>query len=131
MRHDASLRSLAARSEAAPEIPTLAEAGLPGYEATGWFGIGGTSLSSPLWAAVTADRDSYQGRRTGNINPLLYYWLRTNPSRYFTDITGRGPLQSPERESKRNKGWSWSSLVFLPRTRISQRARRIAASDGW
>ena len=32
----------------------------------GWFGIGGTSLSSPLWAAVTADRDSYQGRRTGN-----------------------------------------------------------------
>ena len=26
----------------------------------GWFGIGGTSLSSPLWAAVTADRDSYQ-----------------------------------------------------------------------
>ena len=59
----------------------------------GWFGIGGTSLSSPLWAAVTADRDSYQGRRTGNINPLLYYWLRTNPSEYFTDITGQGRLQ--------------------------------------
>ena len=59
----------------------------------GWFGIGGTSLSSPLWAAVTADRDSYQGRRTGNINPLLYYWLRTNPSKYFTDITGQGRLQ--------------------------------------
>jgi subtilase family serine protease len=59
----------------------------------GWFGIGGTSLSSPLWAAVTADRDSYQGRRTGNINPLLYYWLNTNPSAYFTDITGQGPLQ--------------------------------------
>jgi subtilase family serine protease len=59
----------------------------------GWFGIGGTSLSSPLWAAVTADRDSYQGRRTGNINPLLYWWLITNPSEYFTDITGHGPLQ--------------------------------------
>jgi tripartite-type tricarboxylate transporter receptor subunit TctC len=29
----------AARSEAAPEIPTLAEAGLPGYEATIWFGF--------------------------------------------------------------------------------------------
>jgi subtilase family serine protease len=67
---------------------TCATAGL-----NGWFGIGGTSLSSPLWAAVTADRDSYRGRRTGNINPLLYYWLRTNPSRYFTDITGRGPRQ--------------------------------------
>jgi kumamolisin len=59
----------------------------------GWFGIGGTSLSSPLWAAVTADRDSYQGRRTGNINPLLCWWLLTNPSKYFTDITGQGPLQ--------------------------------------
>jgi hypothetical protein len=59
----------------------------------GWFGIGGTSLSSPLWAAVTADRDCYQGRRTGNINPLLYWWLITNPSKYFTDMTGQGPLQ--------------------------------------
>ena len=59
----------------------------------GWFGIGGTSLSSPLWAAVTADRDSYQGHRTGNINPLLYFWQLTNPSKYFTDITGQGPLQ--------------------------------------
>lgn len=59
----------------------------------GWFGIGGTSLSSPLWAALTADRDSYQGKRTGNVNPLVYRWLRTNPSRYFTDITGQGPLQ--------------------------------------
>lgn len=59
----------------------------------GWFGIGGTSLSSPLWAAVTADRDSYRGHRTGNINPLLYFWQLTNPSKYFTDITGQGPLQ--------------------------------------
>jgi subtilase family serine protease len=67
---------------------TCASAGL-----NGWFEIGGTSLSSPLWAAVTADRDSYQGRRTGNVNPLLYSWLITNPSKYFTDITGQGPLQ--------------------------------------
>jgi kumamolisin len=59
----------------------------------GWFGIGGTSLSSPLWSALTADRDSYQGRRTGNVNPLVYHWLRTNPSEYFTDITGQGPRQ--------------------------------------
>ena len=48
---------------------------------------------APLWAAVTADRDSYQGHRTGNINPLLYFWQLTNPSKYFTDITGQGPLQ--------------------------------------
>jgi subtilase family serine protease len=60
---------------------------------SGWFGIGGTSLSTPLWAAVIADRDGYQGQRTGNINPLVYSWLRTDPGRYLNDITGVGPHQ--------------------------------------
>jgi subtilase family serine protease len=59
----------------------------------GWFGIGGTSLSSPLWAALTADRDSYTGRRSGNINPLIYNWFQTDPGKYFNDITGTGRLQ--------------------------------------
>ncbi len=59
----------------------------------GWFGIGGTSLSTPLWAAVIADRDSFRGQRTGNINPLVYSWLRTNPGEYLNDITGAGPRQ--------------------------------------
>jgi subtilase family serine protease len=61
--------------------------------APGWFGIGGTSLSSPLWSAIIADRDSFHGHRSGNINPLLYRLLRTNPKRYFHDITGIGPKQ--------------------------------------
>jgi subtilase family serine protease len=52
----------------------------------GWFGIGGTSLSSPLWSAIIADRDSYQGHRSGNINPLLYLLFNVDPSRYFHDI---------------------------------------------
>jgi len=59
----------------------------------GWFAIGGTSLSTPLWAAVIADRDGFQRGRAGNINPLVYSWLRTGPDRYLTDITGIGPLQ--------------------------------------
>ena len=29
----------AKRSPAAPEVPTVAEAGVPGYEATGWYGV--------------------------------------------------------------------------------------------
>jgi tripartite-type tricarboxylate transporter receptor subunit TctC len=29
----------AARSAVAPDIPTVAEAGVPGYEATSWYGI--------------------------------------------------------------------------------------------
>ena len=59
----------------------------------GWFGIGGTSLSSPLWAAIIADRDSYQGHRTGNINPLLYLLFNLAPELYFHDITGDRPAQ--------------------------------------
>jgi hypothetical protein len=54
----------------------------------GWFGIGGTSLSSPLWSAIIADRDSFQGIRSGNINPLLYLLYDTHPNRDFHDITG-------------------------------------------
>ena len=59
----------------------------------GWFQIGGTSLSSPLWSAIIADRDSYRGSRTGNVNALLYSLFNSDPSLYFHDITGIGPLQ--------------------------------------
>ena len=59
----------------------------------GWFQIGGTSLSSPLLAAIFADRDGYQGQRTGNANPLLYSLFNSDPRQYFNDITGIGPLQ--------------------------------------
>ena len=63
------------------------------YVLPGWFPIGGTSLSSPLLSGIFADRDSYTGQRTGNVNPLLVALFDTNPGRYFNDITGIGPLQ--------------------------------------
>ncbi|HWF73880.1 MAG TPA: S53 family peptidase [Solirubrobacteraceae bacterium] len=57
----------------------------------GWFGIGGTSLSTPLWSALIGDRDSFTGHRTGNANPLLYSLSDTPLARlYFHDITGTG-----------------------------------------
>ncbi len=56
----------------------------------GWFGIGGTSLSSPLWAGIAADRDAYQGHRTGNFNPLVYWLYDRDAGAYFHDITGIG-----------------------------------------
>jgi subtilase family serine protease len=56
----------------------------------GWFGVGGTSLSSPLWSAIIADRDSFLHRRSGNINPLIYQLYRTSPKKYFHDITSAG-----------------------------------------
>jgi subtilase family serine protease len=60
----------------------------------GWFEGNGTSLAGPLWAAIIADRDGYTGHRAGNINPWVYFWLRLDPARFFTDITGTGPRQA-------------------------------------
>jgi kumamolisin len=54
----------------------------------GWFGIGGTSLSSPLWSAIIADRDGLWHGRTGNANPLLYFLYNFDSRGFFNDITG-------------------------------------------
>jgi subtilase family serine protease len=56
----------------------------------GWFGIGGTSLSSPLWSAVIADRDGFWHGRIGNANPLLYALYNLDYPGFFHDITGIG-----------------------------------------
>lgn len=61
-----------------------------GQPSPGWFGIGGTSLSSPFWSAIIADRDSFLGKRSGNINPVLYTLFNLAPTVFFNDITGRG-----------------------------------------
>ena len=61
-----------------------------GQTPPGWFAIGGTSLSSPLWSALFADRDGYWRGRVGNVNPLIYGWYRQAPDVYFHDITGFG-----------------------------------------
>ncbi|HEU5419479.1 MAG TPA: S53 family peptidase [Streptosporangiaceae bacterium] len=61
-----------------------------GENPPGWFGIGGTSLSSPLWSAIIADRDSYTRHRSGNINPLLYALNAVAPGGFLHDITGTG-----------------------------------------
>ena len=58
----------------------------------GWFGIGGTSLSSPLVSAIVADRDSLHGNRAGNINPALYREYQIAPSLFFHDVTGAGHI---------------------------------------
>jgi subtilase family serine protease len=58
--------------------------------APGWFHIGGTSLSAPLWAALFSDRDAFRGHRAGNANYLLYALFDHAYSTYFHDITGFG-----------------------------------------
>ena len=60
----------------------------------GWEPVGGTSLATPLWSGIPADEASFAGHRVGNLNPQLYQRYRTNPARYFHDITGVGPRQA-------------------------------------
>jgi kumamolisin len=56
----------------------------------GWFGIGGTSLSSPFWSAIVADRDSFHHNRIGLADAWLYRLFNRAPRVFFHDITGAG-----------------------------------------
>jgi subtilase family serine protease len=58
--------------------------------APGWFHIGGTSLSAPLFGALFSDRDAFSGHRSGNANYLLYALFGNSFTRAasFHDITG-------------------------------------------
>jgi subtilase family serine protease len=59
-----------------------------GSNVPGWFGIGGTSLASPLWSAIMADRVGFTRHRIGNVNPLLYVDFNVAPAKTFHDIFG-------------------------------------------
>ena len=62
----------------------------------GWFAIGGTSLSTPLWAALIADRDSYTRPPHRQHQPAGVLLAATpTPSEYFNDITGIGRASRP------------------------------------
>ena len=56
---------------------------------TGWYDIGGTSLSTPQWAGLIAIADQLNGSGLGPINTALYK-IGADPTRYandFFDIT--------------------------------------------
>jgi subtilase family serine protease len=52
---------------------------------TGWYDIGGTSLSCPQWAGLIAIADQIKGHGLGLINPALYQ-LASNPTTYAADF---------------------------------------------
>jgi subtilase family serine protease len=52
---------------------------------TGWYDIGGTSLSCPQWAGLVAIADQINGGGLGLINPALYA-IGANPARYAADF---------------------------------------------
>jgi subtilase family serine protease len=51
---------------------------------TGWYDIGGTSLSSPEWAGLVAIADQIAGRDLGLLNPALYR-VASDPGSYASD----------------------------------------------
>jgi subtilase family serine protease len=66
---------------------------------TGWYDIGGTSLSSPQWGGLVAIADQIHGGGLGLINPKLYA-LASNPASYANDFfdvtTGNNGLLAPD-----------------------------------
>lgn len=51
---------------------------------TGWYDIGGTSLSCPQWAGLVAIADQMNGGGLGLINPALYK-VAADPAKYAAD----------------------------------------------
>jgi subtilase family serine protease len=65
---------------------------------TGWYDIGGTSLSCPQWAGIVALADQLNGDGLGLINPPLYR-IGADPSRYandFYDVTTGNNQADPD-----------------------------------
>jgi subtilase family serine protease len=86
-------------------LPPAGDSGLicgpPGSPpcSTGWYDIGGTSLSSPEWAGLIAIADQINGGGLGLINPGLYK-LGANPAAYASDFfdvtTGNNGAFAPD-----------------------------------
>jgi subtilase family serine protease len=75
---------------------------------TGWYDIGGTSLSSPQWAGLVAIADQMHGGRLGLINPALYS-LASDAGTYATDFydvtTGNNTLDPSVPGYPATTGW--------------------------
>lgn len=56
------------------------------FTAGGWAVIGGTSLATPLWAAIMVLADQRANRHLGFINPTLYNAIARVPARAATDV---------------------------------------------
>lgn len=52
---------------------------------TGWYDIGGTSLSAPQWAGLAAIGAQMKGHGLGLINPALYQ-IASSPAQYAADF---------------------------------------------
>jgi kumamolisin len=88
---------------------------LPPYY--GWFGIGGTSLASPLWSGVIGLWDSVHGKRFGSANYGLYQMFRSSGSynKYFHDITGKNQTENNNGFYPTTPGYDMATGIGSPR----------------
>jgi kumamolisin len=88
-----------------------------GKTVPGWFGIAGTSLSSPLMSAVIALWDSVHGKRFGSANFGLYQLFRSHDaySRFFHDITGIHQTENNNGYYPTTPGYDMTTGVGTPR----------------
>ena len=79
------------RNSAAPEIPTVAEAGLPGFESVQWYGLlAPANTPKDIVNRLTARwRRSCSSRRSGSASPP------TAPTRWATPPTSLPPTSRP------------------------------------
>lgn len=75
---------------------------------TGWYDVGGTSLSAPQWAGLVAIAAQINGGGLGPINPALYK-IGANSTRYangfFDVITGNNTADPSVVGYPATKGW--------------------------
>ncbi len=84
---------------------------------TGWFGIGGTSLSSPVWSSIIALWDSVHGKRFGSANYGLYQLFRSSNSynNYYHDITGKNQTENNNGFYPTTKNYDMATGIGTPR----------------
>ncbi|HEY7947009.1 MAG TPA: S53 family peptidase, partial [Acidimicrobiales bacterium] len=77
------------------------------------YRLGGTSLSSPLFAGVVADAVQFNGAPVGFVNPLLYRNIGTSA---ITDVLAPSTRQATVRTNLTKPGNAASPLTWLLQT---------------
>jgi tripartite-type tricarboxylate transporter receptor subunit TctC len=117
----------AKRTSAIPDLPTIAEAGVPGYEASTWYGVmapAGTpgEITGRLYTAIIADlrTDDTRARIAADGWEVVGSTPRSLP-RYSNAISrsGRASSRSPVRAPM--SGPRHSALMFASLTTFAQR----------
>jgi tripartite-type tricarboxylate transporter receptor subunit TctC len=87
----------AKRSSALPDVPTMAEAGLPGYESTAWFGIlAPVGTPEPILAKLHAELTAVLK------DPATMEWMKTQGF----DPVGDSPAQFASYIRKETDKWA-------------------------